>query len=75
MIYCPGNVTTSATGVAICSDGAGNPVQWVNSVPFDFTQLDGPTLAGCFGVGFTLIGMCWFAGKAVGTVVKAIKDF
>jgi hypothetical protein len=58
----------------ICSDGAGNPVAWVATVPFDFTQLDQPTLAACFGIGFTIIGISWFLGKAVGLVVSMVKS-
>ncbi len=73
-IACPGIVSTGPTGMPICSDGAGNPVAWVQELPFDFSQLDQPTLAACFGIGFTIIGMSWFIGRAVGMVLKTVKN-
>jgi hypothetical protein len=49
-------------------------VAWVQELPFDFSQLDQPTLGACFGIGFTIIGMSWFIGRAVGMVLKAVKN-
>jgi hypothetical protein len=71
---CPALVSTSVTGVPMCTDGAGNAVGWVAYAEFDVSQLDGPSLAACFGIGFTIIGTSWFIGRAVGMVLKAVKN-
>jgi hypothetical protein len=74
-VMCSGTLTTLVpSGVPACLDAAGNAVAWANSVPFDFTQLDGPTLAAVFGIGFTIMGMSWFIGRAVGMVLRAVKN-
>jgi hypothetical protein len=73
-VVCPANLVTGPGGVPACVDGSGGAVAWVQTIPFDFTQLDVPTLAAVFGVGFTIIGMCWFLGKAVGIVVNMVKN-
>jgi hypothetical protein len=70
---CPGVVVTSPIGVPMCQDGAGNPVTWVAYAEFDVSQLDGPSLAACFGIGFTIIGTSWFIGRAVGMVLEAVR--
>jgi hypothetical protein len=74
-VACTAIVSTGPTGTAICSDGTGAPVAWVNTVEFDISQLDGPTLTGAFAIGFMTIGTCWMIGKAIGTVLKAVKNF
>jgi hypothetical protein len=71
---CPGVVVTSPVGGALCQDGAGNPLTWVAYAEFDVSQLDGPSLAACFGIGFTIIGMSWFIGRCVGMVLRAVKS-
>jgi hypothetical protein len=71
---CPGVVVTGATGIPSCQDGAGNPLTWVAYAEFDVSQLDGPSLAAAFGIGFTIIGTSWFIGRAVGMVLKAVKN-
>lgn len=72
-IDCPGSVSTGALGDALCTNGSGTPVAWVYTPPFDVSALDPTTLATCFGIGFTLIGVSWFIGKAVGIVLKFIR--
>jgi hypothetical protein len=70
---CPGIIVTTPVGVPLCQDGAGAPVLWVAYAEFDVSQLDGPSLAACFGIGFTIIGMSWFIGRCVGMVLKAVR--
>ena len=71
---CPGVVSTGVQGAPLCTDGAGNVLAWVPYAEFDVSQLDGPSLAGAFGIGFTIIGTSWFIGRAVGMVLKAVKN-
>ena len=72
-IDCPAILSTSPTGVPSCADGTGTPVAFVQSIPFDVTQLDQAGLAAAFSVGFCLIGACWFFGRAASMVLSLIK--
>jgi len=73
-VDCPAILTTGVTGVPTCADGTGTPVAWVQSIPFDITQLDQGGLAAAFSVGFCLIGVCWFFGRAASIVLGMIKS-
>jgi hypothetical protein len=72
-LSCPGVVSTGADGSALCTDGAGNVVQWVSVPPFDVSQLDYGQAGSAFAAGFVIVGMCWALGRAVGAILDAVR--
>jgi hypothetical protein len=58
--YVPASSVTFGAGVAY-------------TPPFDISQLDSPTLLYSYAAGFTLVGMAWGLGQAVGAIMRVVR--
>lgn len=70
LLQCSGQVTIDQFGGPLCS-GAWTLVPVPE--PFSIEQLDPAPLAEAFGVGFVLVGSCWFAGWACRTLLSLLR--
>jgi hypothetical protein len=72
-IQCAATLQTSPAGDAQCVDGTGGAVSWIAVPEFDPSLIDLTVAGEAWAVGFTMIGMSWFIGKAGQLVMNAIK--
>jgi 3'-phosphoadenosine 5'-phosphosulfate (PAPS) 3'-phosphatase len=73
-IECAGTVATDAvSGAAVCHDAGGAVLAWTVTAPFDFADIDAPTASGAFAASFVMVGTAWAIGKAVGSILSAIR--
>lgn len=70
VIQCDGDVLVSMDGAPLCS---GTWTLVPVPEPFDVSQLDPAVLGQAWLVGFTLVGTCWFAGKACRLLLSMIR--
>lgn len=71
--YCAGTIVTDVSGVPVCQDTMGAPLEWQSIEDFDPSQID-PLVAGpYFAAGFILVATCWAIGKGVGMLLTVIR--
>lgn len=70
VIQCDGDVSVSMDGAPLCS---GTWTLVPVPEPFDVANLDPAILGQAYVIGFTLVGVSWFAGKACRILLSMIR--